>query len=318
MILRSLDDRLVPRMAAGLRRLLDGVTPGRGGGPVTGPSDEEPSGQGALLGLLRDVPQLAALLAAVVFLAVAGLFLLVRSGDDRLAAPTPGPTSSATARPSLAASDAVLGPRVGTGIDAYLARAAARTAQLAVQDPAARRLALVVLADYTTPQAVAELLEPVDVRHVYLRAPAAGELAEVFEVTTSGELAPTLSAFYDRTATAKQADAAEFQGLADSIEVTNEEEEEAKQAYLADVERAAAEAAAYAADCACVFAALVEGPARALVALADDPLVRGVEPADRSATLAGLQVFPLQPQHEGVVPPPPVPGGPTIPGEDGE
>jgi hypothetical protein len=311
-ILKSLDDRLVPRMAAGLRRLLDGLTPGGSG------DADEPSGRGGVLGLLRDVPQLAALLAAVVFLAVAGAFLLARSGDDRVTGTAPAPSTTASSPPSVSATDVVLGPQVGTAVDAYLARAAARTAQLAVQDGSARSLALVSLTDYLTPQAAAGVLAGVDVRQVYLRAPAAGDLAEVLEVPTPSELIPTLREFYATTAAAKLEDAEEFHGLADSIEETSPEETAAKQAYVADAQRASAEAQAYAADCDCVFAAVVEGPASALAELADDPAVRGVEPADRSARLEALQVFPLWPEHIGVVPPPPVPGGPTIPGEEGQ
>lgn len=318
MILRSLDDRLVPRMAAGLRRLLDRATPGRGGTPARADDLDDGSRRGGLLGLLRDVPQLAALLAAVLFMAAAGLYLLARSGDDRSAGPQDDPRAPATVAPSLPATDLVLGPQEGDDIAGYLAEAAARTAALAVQDPEVRLLALVSFTDYATAQAAAELLSPVQVRQAYLRAPEAGGLAEVLEVTSSADLGPTLAASYARTAATKQADAAEFQALADSIEETSPEETAAKQAYAADAGRAAVEAAAYAADCACVFAAVVEGTARALAALADDPRVRGLEPADRSATLPALQVFPLQPQHEGTVPGPPVDDALPIPGEDGQ
>lgn len=311
MILKALDDRVVPRMAAGLRRLIDGLRPGQ-----DQPSPDEDLGQrGGLLGLLRDVPQLAALLAALVFLGVAGLFLLARSGDDRVAAPPPTPGASPTARPSAAVTDARLGLREGADIGSYVTRTAARTAQLAAQDPQARTLALVSLTDYVTPQAAADLLTGVDGRRAYLRAPDAGELAEVFEVPTPSGLVSTLRGFSTTAAAAKQEDAREFQGLADSIEETSPEETAAKQAYVADAQRASAEAAAYAGDCACVFAVVVEGPASALVELAGNPLVRAVEPADRSARLEALEAFPLRPEHEGTVPAPPVEGGPTIPGE---
>lgn len=311
MILKTLDDRLVPRMAAGLRRLLDGLNPGSS----TPPDGDEQRGRGGFLGLLRDVPQLAALLAAVVFLAVAGIFLLAQSGDDRVAAPPPSPGGSGSAQPSFAATGAVLGLRPGADIGSYVNRTAARTDQLAAQDPEATTLALVSLTEYVAPQAAADLLGDVDARAAYLRAPDAGDLAEVLEVPTPSDLVRTLRGFYTTTAVAKQEDAREFQGLADSIEETSEEETAAKQAYVADAQRASAEANAYAAECACVFALVVEGPARALAELADNPLVRAVEPADRSAQLEALEVFPVRPDHEGTVPPPPVEGGPTIPGE---
>lgn len=314
MILKTLDDRLVPRMAAALRRLIDRATPGR----AAGVDGAETGGRGGFLGLLRDVPQLAALLVAVVFLAVAGAFLLARSGDDRVAAPPPSAQTSATPRPSVTATDTVLGPREGTAIDGYLARAAARTAQVAAQDGEARLLALVSLNEYVAPQAAADLLAGVDVRQAYLRAPSAGELAEVFEVPTPFELASTLRSFYATTAAAKQEDAREFQGYADTIGETSADETAAKRAFVADAQRATAEASAFAADCACVFALVVEGPAAALAELSRTPAVRGVEPADRSARFEELQVFPLRPEHSGVVPPPPVDGGPTVPGQDGQ
>jgi hypothetical protein len=64
----------------------------------------------------------------------------------------------------------------------------------------------------------------------------------------------------------------------------------------------AAEASAYASDCACVFAVVVEGTARALAGLLDAPGVRGVEVAGRGTELPGLEVLPLWPEQTGVVP----------------
>ncbi len=314
MSLRDLDDRLVPRLAGGLRRLLDRATPGRSASAAG--LEPDGAGRGGLLGLLRDVPQLAALLVAVVFLAAGGLFVLTRSGDDR-AVPAPG-RPAASSEPSGTSAGTVLGPAEGTAIDDYLARAGDRTTQVATDDPDGRYAALVLLTDYATPAEVSSLLAGVEVRTVYVRAAPAGELAEVFEVSTPSELAPTLQAFYGGTASAKGEDATEFQGLADSIEATSEEENAAKEAYVADAQRASAEATAYSADCACVFTAVVVATAAALSELAGSPEVRGVELAGRGALVDQLQILPLQPEQQGVVAPPPgPPGGPaSIP--DGE
>lgn len=312
MILRSLDDRLVPRMAAGLRRLIDRVTPGRSAAPRATVDVE--SRRGGLLGLLRDVPQLAALLAALLFLGVAGLFALTRSGDDRVATAPDRPAAST--QPSAAAARTVLGPEEGAQIDPYLVQERARLTRAAAADPDERYVALVMLSDYATPTDAATLLGGVDAQRVFLRAKDAGDLAEVLEVPVSAELVSTLSAFYARTAAAKQEDATEFRALADSIEETSAEETAAKQAYVDDSARASAEATAYASDCACVFTVAVEGTAEELLGLASDPQVRGVALADPGVELAALEVLPLAPEQQGVLAP--LGGASGLPGEEGQ
>lgn len=318
-MLRDLDDRLVPRVAAGLRRLL-GRVPGvrsrlpepvvaptavtsprttRGGDPLG-----EDAGHGGLLGLVRDVPQVAALVVAAVFLG-AGAFVLDRAADQRAEQrlDVPGVEQAAPAAPSQA-----LGPDVGADVTAYLDRTRQDTLALAQTDGDGRYIALVQLADYVTPAALEEALQGLGVGQVYVRAPAAGELAEVIEVPTPSDPVQALRAVYERTAAERRAQEQEFRGLADSIEGTAPQDADDKAAYLADADRVAAEAMAYGAACACVFAAVVEETAAALAGLLETPAVRSVEVAGRGSELAALEVRPLWPEQSGVVPaPPPAP-----------
>ena len=322
MRLRELDDRLVPRLAGGLRRLLDRVPGVRSRVPPPGarpaavpaapatrqneaadPLDDE-ARRGGLLGLVRDVPQLAALVVAAVFLS-AGAFVLDRAGDERAAErlDVPGVADGEPLSPS-----AVLGPEIGADVAGYLARTREDVAALASRDSEGRYIALVHLSDYVTPAALPTALQGLSVGRVYARVPAAGELAEVLEVPTPDDPVAVLQAVYARTAADKRELEAEFRGLADSIDGTAPQDADDKAAYLADADRVAAEAAAYASGCACVFAAVVEGTAAALARLLDAPSVRGVEVAGRGTELAALEVRPLWPEQSGVVPsPPPAP-----------
>ena len=313
MRLRDLDDRLVPRMAVSLRNAIDRL-PGRRSAaslehvppPVPVPSrppvdagfDDDPDAErGGLLGLIRDVPQLAALVIAAVFLA-AGAFVLQRSGEDR--AEQAGQTASQEQEPDAPSS--VLGPEPGTDVDDYLARTRADTTALAARDGSGRYIGLVLLSDYVTPTALEATVQGFGIGQVTLRAPSAGDLAEVIVVPTPGDPRAVLRAVYERTAADKREQEAEFRGLAESIEGTGPQEQEERAAYEVDARRVAAEAAAYASDCACVFAVVVEGTATALAGLLDAPGVRSVEAAGRGSELDALEITPLWPEQTGTVP----------------
>lgn len=315
MRLRDLDDRLVPRMAAGLRRAVDRLPRRRAEQPAAmadasrvddrrdGFDDDPDAERSGLLGLVRDVPQLAALVVAALFLA-AGAFVLQRSSDE--APDGSGVTAGQEAEP-LAPSSA-LGPETGTDVAGYLSRTRAETVALAARDGSGRYIGLVLFDGYLTPAQLATSVQGFGIGQVLLRAPVAGELAEVLVVPTPGDPAAVLRAVYERTAADKREQEAEFRGLAESIEGGAPQDAEERDAYLADAQRVAAEAAAYASDCACVFAVVVEGTADALAGLLEAPGVRGVEVAGKGTELLDLEVRPLWPEQAGVVPtPPPAP-----------
>ena len=309
--LRDLDAELVPRLAAALRSLLDGVRRrvdvGRAvaapsGGRALRRLDDRYASTGPLA-LLRDVPQLGLLLVAAVFLAGAGV-ALARSSPDR-----------ATDRQQAAGEQALpleLGPPVGADVDDHFATARAQVLALSDDAPDDAFLALVSLVDEVTPTQAADLVAGSDlaVRRAYARAPVGGS-AEVLPVETSGEVAADLTALFTATADRRAEEQRELALLAASITAANDSERRFKDLYVADARTKGLEAAAYRTACACVLALVVEGTARQLAELTARPSVRGLEVARRGAELTALRVDALPPEVTGVLlaPVTAVPGG---------
>ncbi len=298
--LRGLDARLVPRAAAGLRSALDGAAQRRAsvGTRTAGPLqrlDDRYASRGPLR-LLRDVPQLGLLLAALLLLGGAGVALSQREGPTTGAQQTVGAAGSA-AQPGL-----LLGPPVGAEAEAHLEQAAERLAGLAEQDPDARHLALVSLRSALTPGQTGALLERagVNLERGYLRADVPGRPEQVL-FQTPGDVVSGLQQVFTATATRKADEQRELLTTAATIEGGTELEQEFLAQYERDASTAGAEAAAYRAGCACVFALVVSGAVERLAVLLELPEVRGVEPASRGAAVASLSVRPLRPDQTGTV-----------------
>ena len=312
MSLRDLDARLVPRFAALLRALLDGIAARRdtaaraarrrGQALVTAPRqgffrqlDDRYASRGPLK-LLRDVPQLGLLLIAAVFLAGTGAALALRGPESVL---------ERQQAEQVEALPLELGPAVGSEIDPHFAAARERLVALSRRDPDARHLALVSLNKGLTPDEVGELLVESDlvVRRAYLRAPLPGEPEEIV-FQTPGEVVAGLRQVFSEIAARKGREQQELLSTARTIEPDTPEQEEFRRLFEADASTAGEEAAAYRTGCACVFALVVEGDVRKLAELPALPIVRGVEVAARSAELSALDIRPLSPTEQGVVAPP--------------
>ena len=299
--LRELDAALVPRLAAGLRRLLDSAGRGSAGARSIGLSAGRPrrpharsSGTGPLA-LLRDVPQLGLLLVAGVLLAGAGIALARNDpGND------PGNEQAGGRALPLD-----LGPPVGVEADEYLAAAGERAVALSQDSPERVLLALVSLSDEVTPAQAAELVagSRVAVRRAYVRAPVGAD-AEVLAVETPGEVAADLTALYAATAARRAVEQRELELLAASITAVDDRAQRSRERYAADARTRGLEAAAYRAGCSCVLALVVEGAARELVGLTALPAVRGLEVARRGAALTALRIEVLPPELTGVRPEP--------------
>ena len=309
MNLRSLDARLVPRLAAWLRSALDAAATRREaateaarrrGQDLISPHehgvlhrlDQRYAGSGPLK-LLRDVPQLGLLLVASVFLAGAGVALAL-SGPEAVRE-----RQQAEREASL---PLTLGPGVGDEIDAHFAAARERAVDLSRREPEARHLALISLNKALTPVEVGELLgeSGLELRRAYLRAPVPGEAEEIV-FQTPGEVVAGLQRVFSEIAARKAKEQQDLLGTAKTIEVGTPEEQAFRDLYEEDARTAGQEAAAYRTGCACVFALVLEAEAAELAALPALPVVRGVELAPRGAELAALDVRPLQPSVQGVV-----------------
>ena len=200
MRLADLDAKVVPRLAAGLRALIDGVSARaaragrpsrpRSGGPLRR-LDDRFAGSGPLA-LLRDVPQLGVLLVSAVFLTGAGV-ALARSSPESVAGR--GGVEDVQSLPLA------LGPPAGTDVDDRFAAALERLVALSAASPDDDLVALVSLRDQVTPeQAVALVVSAgLQVRRAYVRAPVGGT-AEVVSVEVVGDVEEQLSALFAETA----------------------------------------------------------------------------------------------------------------------
>lgn len=310
--LKDLDARLVPRLAAALRNLLDGAdqrretasgaarqraqalvaAPSKG---VLGRLDDRYASRGPLK-LLRDVPQLGFLLVAAVFLAGTGAALAL-SGPEQV--------RERQQAEQEAALPLTLGPAVGADIDAHFAQARERAVDLSRRDPDENHLALVSLNKGLTPEQTGELLQEsgLEVRRAYLRAPIPGDPEEIVFQTPS-DIVSGLQQVFSEIAARKGKEQQDLLGTARTITAGTPEEAAFRKLYETDARTAGQEAAAYRTGCACVFALIVEAVAGELAELPALPVVRGVELAPRGAELSMLDIDPLSPTAKGVVPPP--------------
>jgi hypothetical protein len=304
--LRDLDRQVVPEAARRLRSGLDAATRARrrGVGAVRSAAgaaaaaaqrvDERWAGRGPLA-LLRDVPQLALLLVAVVF--VSGAAAAVYLADDQQ------PPAMQAGGPTSPVGDLVLGVAPGEDVEGDLQRGATILAGLVEQRPDGTYLALVHLQQYLPVARADALVEGVEPRRAYLRAPDAGPTADVLPVPLSGpNVSEPLRLLCELTAKRKSDEAEQLSSFNATIEGTTPEEQAARADNDAQVVQLTKEALAFGGECATLFAVVVEGTARNLLALGGRDGVRGIEVASAGAELDQLEVAPLLPGTTGTAP----------------
>lgn len=293
--LQDLDHRVLPTAARSLRAALDRgerlrtrAAAGACAAARRGTGVDDRLTRSGPLALLRDVPQIGLLVVAAVFLAGTAAAVYLDAED------VPRTITTATGpEPPLGRTQ--LGLPDGDPVDPYVARSRGIVEQLAERRPDGRYLALVSLTRHTPAADVPALLGSTDPLRVYLAAPAVPR-AETVEVPLSGTTAEAvLPALCTATAARKSDDARELRSLAETIEVRTPEEQAQRDDFLAEADRAVAEAAAYTGECATAYAVVVEGEAAELAALLDRDGVRAVEVAPAGARLADVDVDPLRP-----------------------
>jgi hypothetical protein len=302
--LRQADERLVPRLAAGLRRFVDtsaarrerwGSSVRRTTERVVAPSDDSVfrrlddrfAARGPLA-LLRDIPQLGLLLVAAVFFTASGI-ALERSGNAQ---------HSVDARAQVDATiPTTLGPPPGTKVAAYLAATRKRAVVVSSVGPDDPYVALVSFSSYLTADQAAVLLGRLEVSKVLAHVQLAN--AEVLTVPVTTTLVQDVGVTFRAIAQRKVKDREEFLKLATSITGTSKDETQFKAFYTEAARTAGKEAAAYRQTCSCLFAALVHGRARDLAALPSIPGVRAVDIGGHSDDTVQLQ--PLLPEQKVTV-----------------
>jgi hypothetical protein len=252
------------------------------------------------LALVKDLPQVGFIAIAVV--------LLVGTGTAFVRQEAPQPPPSVADIIDGAAADTGplrLGPEEGTLATDYRAQADVSVAR-AVDRPG-KRTALLSLEAYRTPAQLQQLMAGVQVRRVYLRAPQGGKDAGQFPVEIGNDLLADLRNGYAQVVRNRQEIRESYLGYV----ATTNNDKPFQQLYQSLATAAEREAKAFATDCACVFAAVIDADVTALLALRPKPGVRALEVAERTVGLRDAVILPLLPETKGRVPRAPLPGDPA-------
>ncbi|MCW2545324.1 MAG: hypothetical protein JWM40_2876 [Frankiales bacterium] len=310
MRLRELDDRFIPAAAARIRTWTTRFTGERSriqakkGGLTQvrlADLDSRYAGKGPLA-IVREIPQAGFVLIAAVFLAGTATAVVRHQ---------PAPHSAPAVDVTLGSQPAVpsgnrLGPDIGQTTEDYEKTSHEDLEKVAAHSPDASRLALVAFSDYRTPAQLATLLGSYDVRRVYLRARNAGPDAAQIPYEIKGELGASLQRAYADIALSRLELRRSY--LAYVATTKNDKVYQADYQHYAD--SAGREVVAYQHLCACVFSAVIEAPASALLGLWTNLDIRSVQVADRGASMGKLLVTPVLPETTGLVtqgPPTPSP-----------
>jgi hypothetical protein len=202
---------------------------------------------------------------------------------------------------SYGTSPAWVGVREGDSIPGYVGSARAELAALAAQSPDRSVLALVSLREYLTPDQVASVVGAVPgIGSViwYGRVPLPGRQTELVHLPAQ-RLPDDVVAGMAGVAGRKELDADSFETLAGE-----QTEASLKLIYASNAEVSRAEAAAYKASCACVYALLVRATPGVLIALSEQAEVRAVDPAQDVDNPDDAVISPPLPEQVDLVEPP--------------
>lgn len=323
MNLRRLDQRVVPAAAERLRRALEWTARASDDfrerlgtwrarhhlGVPAAPLrrlDDRLTRRGPFA-LLRELPQLGALVIASLFVAGAGT-VLVRSGPpqdgsaNRSGGAASGDTATGEAPRSFDRSTrgSHVGPRPGERVSDYVAAARRDLERRSAAAPGAYAYAVVDFTAYQTPPTVVGAVTGLDVVSAYFRVPLPDAPTDV-QLVPVRTLAGDLAQAYADVARRRESDADELVRVGESLDPQTAEELEFKKTYLASAASARAEATALRSTCACVFAVVVRAPVGVLSALSVRAAVRVVDPAPQGVGLDELEVTALLPEQTDVV-----------------
>lgn len=309
MSLRDLDDRLLPLAAARARAAVDRylALQRRAGGRLRALDLDALDRRWARgpLRVLHARPLVGLVVVALVAAAGVGVVL----HDERAPAPVqagPGVTDRGPSYDDLRG--ATLGPQVGTTVAAYVRTSTEGLVKAVQTEPTTPRVALVSLATYLTPEGAAVVLNGYATARVFVRAPAAGANATPFPVEVRGNVLSSLRKAYADTARSRATAARSYQGFVDTLKGSSKEDENFRRLYAGFAKASGIEAKAYAADCACVYAALVLANPTQLLTLRARAGVRVLQIAPKGFSSGQVQVQPLLPEVTGTVPRPAVAG----------
>jgi len=180
----------------------------------------------------------------------------------------------------------------GQSVPAYLTATRSELAALAGGTPV---WALISLDSYLTPQRLQPLLGGSAVAQIYTRVPQAGTRSQVVRITVTEIPRDVVSGMLG-AAQVRDQERADYEQLG-----RNAPAGRLRMAYEFAAQLAAAEAAAYRAQCACVFAAVVRASPGTLTSIAARPGVRAVDPAPEVNGLERAEFRPPWPEQRTTV-----------------
>ncbi|MBV1852444.1 hypothetical protein [Catellatospora tritici] len=161
--------------------------------------------------------------------------------------------------------------------------------------------ALVSLRAYLAPERLTPVLGGVSLVEVYARVPLSGAVTQSVRIpafTIPTDVVEGMA----KVAKKRAADAADLRNVAAKLQTTDATEVDLRRGYLDDSTVAGAEAEAYRAGCACVYAAVVRATPAALDEIAARPEVRAVDPAPEVRRLDRAVFLPPLPEQVGQAP----------------
>jgi hypothetical protein len=284
--LARIDDRLVPRLAAGVRGTSRSVRRFVGSGGPPG------------RWVARTASRNPTIATAVVAVAVAAVLILATGGDlHRAVAPAPP-------NPQLVLPGNQLGPASGEQVSTYLAAVAERAGELpGTSAPAVT--AVVDFNSYLTASAVESVLagQPgIQASQAFVRVPPP-QPGQVHAVTlaSGSDLSLNLTRL---AANARQIVQSYQRRVAIAKRHPSSKNVQVVTSYAGLARQARIDMSGLGATAGCVFAVEVSGPPAQLEALAKQSDVRVLDPAPPTVSTSDLMVVPLEPQVTNVVPAP--------------
>ncbi|MEV4637227.1 hypothetical protein AB0J80_07730 [Actinoplanes sp. NPDC049548] len=161
--------------------------------------------------------------------------------------------------------------------------------------------ALVSLADYYAPDKLAAPLDGAAIAQVYARAPLPNVRTPVVRIPVY-RMPQDVVAGMLNAAVARDQEQADYRKLSEELKGDGVNEVRLRGAYDSAAQTAAAEAAAYRAHCACIFAAVIRADPAVLERIAGRPEVRVVDPAPEVRQLDRTEFRPVLPEQTTTVP----------------
>lgn len=172
--------------------------------------------------------------------------------------------------------------------------------------------ALVSLRDYLAPDKLQVALDGAAVAEVYARAPLPGVRTQVVKIGVY-RLSQDVVAGMLNAALVRDQEQADYRKLSAELKDDGVNELRLRRAYDSAAQTAAAEAAAFRAHCACLFAAVVRSAPATLEMLAGRAEVRVVDPAPEVRRLDRTEFRPVLPEQTTTVPDDEESDAPSVP-----